>query len=242
MSEKLELKTLKLSKDLQVRQNGINSDTITEYAFAMKKGGKFPSITVFKVDGKNYVVDGFHRTKAAEEAGLKTINCDVQVGTWKEALHHATFIANRKNGMRLSRADLQAIVEKLVLDDEYSDYPSEKLADLAGVSHTTIQRARNRLGRRPEKVLASDGTYRSQRSNDPVDYNYGPPPQGIGLPEDRFQVLSEKVIDRLQDHVSDVKTSINKLEDDELLQWASSSKRDELLEDIQMLQQMLEQA
>ncbi len=240
MLKRLKLSRLKLDKRLQMRQNGINTDTVDAYTISMEKGEEFPAITVFDVDGTNYVVDGYHRAKASEANNAIDMECEVRVGTWEQALNYATFEANRKNGMRLTRSDLQAIVERLVMDDQYAEYPSQKLADLAGVSHHTVQAARNRLGRRPERVLKEDGTYYQLRSQEPVDLIEGPPEQGIKMPRERYRVLSEKVLDRLFDHIDDIALSIQKLEGDDLIQWISSEKRQELLADINRLYKLVE--
>ncbi len=87
--------------------------------------------------------------------------------------------------------------------------------------------------------MRSDGHYRSGVNAPPVELVEGPPPTGIKMPRDRYKVLSEKVIDRLLEHVSDVTTSVNKLDQGELIQWSSSDKREELLRDIDRLYRMV---
>lgn len=239
MHQKLKLNKLKLNKGLQMRLNGINQDSVDAYATAMAAGDEFPPIIVFVVDGQNHVVDGFHRVKASEINGVEEIDCEIHHGKYEEALAYATFKANRRNGMRLTRADLQAIVDRVVLDDQYAEWPSRELADLAGVTHMTIQRSRSRLERRPERILKSDGTYFRPRSSD-LEFIEGDPPRGATCPRDRFRVLSEKVLDRLMDNIDDVVVSINKLEGDELIEWSSSEKREDLRADIERLNKLLE--
>lgn len=241
-TQQLKATDLTLTKELQMRLNGINKDTVTEYAEEMRKGAQFPPVVVFSADGKLLVADGFHRVKAALEAGLETVAAELHEGSKQDALNYARFVANRKNGMRLTRFDLQALVETLVTETQYAQTPNTELADIAGCSHTMIKRTRERLGRTPETIITKDGVER--RSRLPVveaEFVEGSPPTGVVAPaEGGFPDLARKVSERLEEHLDDVVQSINKLEGEELHRWLRDPARLELKEEIARLQALLE--
>lgn len=115
--------------------------TIMSYADDMKAGDVFPPVVVF-YDGCTYwLADGFHRVRAALEAGLSEITADVRGGELKDARWYS-YTANQKQGLRRSNADkrraaLGAIKDwHLVHGTEPINY--REIARMVGVDHKTV--------------------------------------------------------------------------------------------------------
>ena len=161
MTTSLKIENLTLDLDYQKRLMGVLPDVVDEYSDAMKDGAKFPPVTVFLTGDGYLLVDGFHRVEAAKAIGETSINTVLKTGTTQEAYDYARFTANRTNGMRLNRSDLQAIVLELITDPKYAKKPSTQLAEIANVSHTTIQRARKALDLTPTTIVTKDGVERA---------------------------------------------------------------------------------
>jgi hypothetical protein len=103
------LSAIRTDGDTQSRA-AISSDTVAEYADAMRDGATFPPITLFH-DGSNYwLADGFHRVVASRRFGASEIAADVHIGTREDALWFAIG-ANKANGIRPNRGDVKHAVE-----------------------------------------------------------------------------------------------------------------------------------
>ena len=210
---RLPLESVVTKKKYQVRLLGINPDVVDDYTRAIEGGDQFPPLTVFKVGEEYLLVDGFHRHAAYTKAGATTVECEVIEGTEQEAHDFAQFQANRKNGQRLSRQDLRAVVVRLVTQDEHKSTPNTTLAQLAGVSHSTVQRVREELGLKPNFVVTAAGVERRTPDQQPLEWHEGEPPHGPEYPEQSgFPALTQKVALRLADRLADIENSLDKLE------------------------------
>ena len=65
---------------------------VSEYAAAMKDGAQFPPVVVFHDGAEYWLADGFHRVRAAENAGLDTVAADVRQGTRRDAVLYLSLI------------------------------------------------------------------------------------------------------------------------------------------------------
>ena len=62
----ISISDIRLDGNTQARA-GMKTETISDYAEAMKQGDRFPPVVVFN-DGNNYwLADGFHRIYAARD-------------------------------------------------------------------------------------------------------------------------------------------------------------------------------
>jgi hypothetical protein len=99
----------------------INQDRVADYAEAMKAGATLPPAqAVF--DGSVYwLVDGFHRYFAAQQAGHKTLDVEHTTGTQHDAQVLALSV-NATHGLHRNNATKRRVVEAaLVLFPEDSD-------------------------------------------------------------------------------------------------------------------------
>lgn len=79
-TQQIELDKITIDTAMQQR-GGIDIDTVSKYTEAMKAGDEFPPVSIMD-DGKClWLFDGFHRIKAARNAGLQTIEVNITKGT-----------------------------------------------------------------------------------------------------------------------------------------------------------------
>jgi hypothetical protein len=123
----------------------LHRDWIDYYAQDMVAGAAFPPVVVF-FDGRKYWLgDGFHRTYAAEAAGLTDINADVRKGGYREALLRSVS-ANAEHGHRRTTDDKRRAIDIMLDDPLWSRWPDNKIAEQCGVDHKTVAARDGRLG------------------------------------------------------------------------------------------------
>ncbi len=213
---KLKLSEVSRKKELQVRLNGVNPFVIEEYQLALEEGAEFPPLVVFQLpDNTKVLVDGFHRFLAYRNCGVEEAEVEVQEGTYEEALDYTRFESNRTNGQRLTRSDLWAVLEAVVVDPRYYQLSDRELAKLCKCTHPSVAAARLRVGVTPDSKLGQDGKVRRTRDWEPtVPLNEGSPPEGPEGPEDGgWGALGALLVQRLKDHTTDLATSAEKLEE-----------------------------
>ena len=172
----LPLSSISVERQFQVRLLGTNPDVIKDYVRDMENGDIFPPLVVYNIGDRIVLVDGFHRYKAYVLHKSTEVQCEVLEGTELEALNYARFTANRKNGQRLARADVRAIIIDLVMDTKYENISDRGIAELANVHHVTVASVRKELGLVPEVTVGKDGKTRITEREKPKEY---PVPQGI---------------------------------------------------------------
>jgi hypothetical protein len=136
---------LKRDLELSCRAAGVNNKTAREYAEAMRIGTVFPPVVVFTDSkGVHWLADGFHRTEAAELAGLTEIAAERRLGSRKDALIFAAS-ANISHGLRRTTADKRRAIELvLVACPKWSD---RRIGEACGVDNKTVAAARARLAK-----------------------------------------------------------------------------------------------
>jgi len=182
---KVPLSSIVTDRKYQVRITGIDTDTVRQYAEAMTDGAQFPPIVVFKIDAAYILVDGWHRYRAAVSLGWAEIEAEVREGTEEDAYNYSRFQANRTNGQRLSRADLQALCEAVVSDPVLNTRSDRELGKLIGVDHKTIGRTRVRVGIVPAFKVSSNGKtwVTGLYPDSTLEVRTDPPPNAPECPE-----------------------------------------------------------
>jgi hypothetical protein len=123
----------------------LNPEVVAEYAEAYRRGDKLPPVTVFFCDFETHLLaDGFHRFRAAKQAGLTEIEVDLHAGGRREAILYAVS-ANTTHGLRRTNADKRRAVETLLKDDEWKQWPDREIARRVGVGHDLVAAVRAEL-------------------------------------------------------------------------------------------------
>jgi len=156
--QELPIDDVVLDPELNLR-DALDPETVDRYAESWEL---MPPVSVFEVEGRWLLVDGFHRHAAAIRQGRQSIEANIHLGSYTEALDFAAG-ANLTHGLPLRRTERRRAIElKLRLHPDYSD---RRLAKESGVSRELVARVRHDLstaGQIPtvqERVGADGKTY-----------------------------------------------------------------------------------
>ena len=147
----------------------IDFSAVDDYMDAMLAGVTFPPVTVF-YDGADYwLADGFHRCKAASQAGLEEIACDIRQGTQQDAQWYS-FSANKTNGLRRTNEDKQRAVKAALGHPGGAGKSDSAIAKHVGVDVKTVGSWRDRLSMEIPKmdhrtVTRGASTYQQNTTN-----------------------------------------------------------------------------
>ena len=182
----LPLDDLILDPSLYLRDR-LDDFTVERYADSWER---LPPITVYEVDGRLLIADGFHRHAAAVLLGRRTIRAEVVEGSMTDALDFVSSV-NLFHGLPLTRSERRRAVEvKLRIHHDWSD---RRMAEELGVSRELVAKTRRNLieGKQipnnPGRIGADGKTYSS-----------------AGLPKDPNERLPKgKPIAQEEDHPRD---------------------------------------
>jgi hypothetical protein len=125
----------------------LDEATVEEYAQAMRDGTDFPPINVARIDGKIYLLDGFHRFEAAKRANglfpFESIFMDAYVVdcTEDEALE-ISLTFNTAHGLRRSNDDKRKAVRIALKLSELRFLSDRDLAKRLSVSPPFVAKMR----------------------------------------------------------------------------------------------------
>jgi ParB-like chromosome segregation protein Spo0J len=151
----LNLEEVILDPSLNLR-DALDEETVARYVEA---GDRLPPVTVFEVDGRHLLADGFHRFAAVARRNGERIRAEVRKGRLHDALWWAAF-ANLRHGLPLNRHERRRAIELGV--KLHPDWSDRKLAETLGASRELIAKLRRDLtaaGEIPgvETRVGSDG-------------------------------------------------------------------------------------
>lgn len=128
---KLKISSLKLVPEFYPRE-GVDEERVKEFAELLKEGVKFDPIKVTK---ESVVLDGIHRLKAHELAGLDEIEVEIVEDAGKFLLLTAASL-NSKHGKPLTNAEKRSVVEKVLAAEP--EIELKELANALAVSKSTV--------------------------------------------------------------------------------------------------------
>ena len=132
------LDDLVLDPNLNLRDR-LDDFTVERYADSWER---LPPITVYEVEDRLLIADGFHRHAAAVMLGKRTMPAEIRVGTFTEALDFVASV-NLFHGLPLTRAERRRAVEvKLKLHHDWSD---RRMAEELAVSRELVAKIRRQL-------------------------------------------------------------------------------------------------
>ena len=161
------LNCIKIDSNLQQRVK-LDKSVIEEYAEAFINGATFPPITIWYCTDKNktYLVDGFHRVKAAKKAGIDELPYTEKSGTYREAKFFSLGV-NATHGLPRSNADKRKVVTTLLQDPEWSQLSNNAISKQCGVSHQFVNNLRKSILQRLQdtKLNNPDGSTDTNLNN-----------------------------------------------------------------------------
>jgi hypothetical protein len=135
----IQIDTISLIPELQHRPR--ESEKVKEYADLITAGVKLPPVFVV-FDGREFLlVDGFHRLAAHEQAGIKEIAANIVNATRLDAIW-ASFSANTKHGVPLTREQKREVIQKIINDPQWNTKTDEQIATHVGVSSRFVRGVR----------------------------------------------------------------------------------------------------
>lgn len=155
----------------------IDNSLVAEYAEKMAQGIKLPPIDLFLVGESHLIGDGWHRFLAAQKNGDVTIHANVHEGGRTEAIKFALG-ANASHGARRTNADKRRAVE--IALREFSEMSDRAIAEMCGVSPTTVSSARPRTvskldtAEKPATRIGRDGVRQPATKPKKLDYQTMP--------------------------------------------------------------------
>lgn len=140
----LSLSDIELDKSFQPRDSldGTHVNNLTE---AYESGTNVPAIEVWKNENLSFLIDGFHRYRAAQHAGLTELPVVYFNGTRSQALARA-FELNAMTKLPLSRSERVKYLSRLIEIEPYKSMSSREVEKALNscVSYKFIQRLRNK--------------------------------------------------------------------------------------------------
>lgn len=135
LNQRIPLELIDLSGGCQQRK--ICPETIKHYIDLMKDGVIFPPVEVVW-DGKvNWLWDGFHRFKCAQDRGDKTILANVETAGKRRAVF-LSFSANSKHGVPRDSGAASYIIRQIYKDKEWSEMGVTDIAAHIGCSRQLV--------------------------------------------------------------------------------------------------------
>ena len=142
-TQELEIELITIDQAMQQR-GGISDDTVAQYAEAMQAGDIFPLIEAVYDGECYYLYSGFHRVKAAQKAGFKTISANIRQGKKRDA-EYLSFAANSRHGLQRPRGSLKRILKKILVDPEWSKAPLRQIAKHVRCDEKYVRMTRDEL-------------------------------------------------------------------------------------------------
>ena len=135
-----QLADLRLDEAIQPRA-ALDLAVVDEYAAAMAAGAEFPPVVIFDDGAVRWLVDGFHRVKAAERLGTKTLPSEIHKGSKRDATLYAVS-ANQTHGLRRTNADKRKVVLVMLHDGQWKRWSDREIARRCGVTHPFVESLR----------------------------------------------------------------------------------------------------
>lgn len=122
----------------------IEFEAVDDYTDAMANGEKFPPVVIFYDGAAYWLADGFHRVKAARQAGYREISCQLHQGTLEDAQWYS-FGANKTNGLRRTNEDKRRAVKAALMHPKSQNVSDREIARHVGVHPDTVCEWRKQL-------------------------------------------------------------------------------------------------
>lgn len=138
---KVKLSQVTLDASTQSRSK-VDQNTVERYTQLIALGKSFPPLVVF--GETNILADGWHRYHAYKKAGIIDVEIHRMDGDRRDAEFYA-LSANNEHGLPMDMEDCRRNARRLLTDPEWCKISDRKIAELVGLSDTTVLRIRRAL-------------------------------------------------------------------------------------------------
>jgi len=151
-----QLEVEQITADPRCQQRELfSAEWIADAVEWLESGGGFPAVTVFFDGATHWLADGFVRTAAYRQHGVKTCEADVYAGSLCDAVLYSCG-ANVDHGNRRKSADVKKAVVRLLSEDDWGRPSLKKIAELCKVSLSTVQRIKSEMMEAAESPADDD--------------------------------------------------------------------------------------
>lgn len=136
----MQLSEITVDDRFQIRERQ-STDMIARYTESIEAGAKMPPLVVWIEGGIPYLIDGFHRMRAYESAGVRQVQVEVFVGDRLGAVQRA-IEANLAHGLGMTPRDMRRAAKIHMTETVSQGQPinQSEYAARFGVSRTTVAR------------------------------------------------------------------------------------------------------
>ena len=246
--EKVSLKKIIVDQHINPRIM-IDSLHVAELAKLIKEKVELKAITVYEDKNKKklYLVDGFHRYKAHEQAKKEKILCEIKPGRYYDAYINACGV-NAYHGKPLNNEDKRRIVTRLLEDKEESEWSDCTIAKKCGVSQPFVSNIRKDLESQNgyesnKKRKAANGTVvdtsnigkskkdinddnesgKKKKSKEITESDYENGLKGLSKLQDRLRAITDLLEQRKKWNVKNVKF-LKGIKNEAVLIWEDVSE------------------
>jgi hypothetical protein len=191
--EKVSVDAIEATAATQVRVR-IDRSMVDQYTEDFQNGAAFPPLVCFREENSERIVlaDGFHRHRAAINAGRDTIGCIIHAGNLHDALIYALG-SNAEHGFRRTNKDKRHAVEMALKDPMLSTKTNREIADICRVAESTVRKILNEQMASDDDAHGIDDENGSQDNSDKVKENDGSDVRDSGVKLTQEQVETDEV-------------------------------------------------
>jgi len=174
----LPLTDIHLDPDLQPRVNGLDESHVQTL---MDAPDAWPALVIVLHNGRNVLVDGFHRYEAARRLGLDAVPVQVMSVPPDSDLTALAFDLNARHGRPLSREDRRAFAARVLSDNPA--HADREIGRRCGLSDKTVASVRREMevgAEIPQSPARIGGDGRGYTYHAPARQPGELPAEGIG--------------------------------------------------------------
>ena len=148
---------------------GEDKSAIDDLATAYRNAEAIPPIDVVNIDGKNFIVDGFHRFFGAQKAGITSLQCHVEVATEEQALIKSLGANSKNLALKRTNDDKRKAVTTALTCRDFNSKSNREIAAICKVSPGLVDKVAKEL--EAQKTVPSTSAYISSDKTKEIPIN-----------------------------------------------------------------------
>lgn len=189
-----EIPTKDIRIDGKTQQRPVEDKVVARYASLMKDGGCFRPVEIITDGTSNFLVDGFHRLKAANQLGKKYIEAHIVQGTHRSAIF-ASFSANKTNAVPRPDGTAKKILLVMWKDSEWSKVSISDIAKHVGCTRVYVSARFAEFDNKKKAKVAKKAAKKQSSSKGPTLF----PPKTVETSRDGTNYTMKKPAKKVLD-------------------------------------------